>query len=484
MEQQAAATQDKTQIQTQASSAQQPQAQAQKPKTVLSEIKLQILLLEKAVSSKDIKAIQKVSIFVKKFRNTVKSHHLAKLFNTFFPNVAVQQGNDFDANFTEDLGLSAQVVSKLTKIIEVNVFIQCLYLIWLFQQKQSEAYEQVNVLGKQLLQQVQQNNKRYLDTLLGVIYEYLSKSHEKLGKLNQIRDVLFEGYRNACQNRDENGQAILINLILRNFIHYNQYEQSYNFLKKTEFPEHAFGNQQARFLYYTGLIHAIRGEYQEAYKNLTQASHKAPDNTAFGFKVQAIKVIALVELLLGNVPNRDTFTSPEYQQALYPYYRIVSTVIKGNLGEFQQEVARSENILRRDKLYNLIQRLPQIVIKAGLRRINLSYSRISLNDIHEKLNLPSQCNAEQVVAKAIRDGTLAAVIDHENQIVITKETNDLYGTKAPQEAYGERINNCLGLYNQAVKALQYQNPEYDYGEKQADDELTTDELLSLAELDF
>lgn len=35
------------------------------------------------------------------------------------------------------------------------------------------------------------------------------------------------------------------------------------------------------------------------------------------------------------------------------------------------------------------------------------------------------------MAKAIRDGTLAAVIDHENQIVITKEANDLYGTKAP-----------------------------------------------------
>lgn len=53
------------------------------------------------------------------------------------------------------------------------------------------------------------------------------------------------------------------------------------------------------------------------------------------------------------------------------------------------------------------------MIKAGLRRINLSYSRISLADVGEKLKLPPGSNAEQIVAKAIRDGTLNATIDHE-----------------------------------------------------------------------
>jgi hypothetical protein len=37
-----------------------------------------------------------------------------------------------------------------------------------------------------------------------------------------------------------------------------------------------------------------------------------------------------------------------------------------------------------------------------------------LSDIKEKLNLPSNSNEELIVAKAIRDGTLNAAIDHEN----------------------------------------------------------------------
>jgi len=39
------------------------------------------------------------------------------------------------------------------------------------------------------------------------------------------------------------------------------------------------------------------------------------------------------------------------------------------------------------------------VIKTGLRRINTSYSRISLEDICKKLNLESVEDAEFIVAK-------------------------------------------------------------------------------------
>jgi 26S proteasome regulatory subunit N3 len=60
------------------------------------------------------------------------------------------------------------------------------------------------------------------------------------------------------------------------------------------------------------------------------------------------------------------------------------------------------------------------VIKTGLRRVNQAYSRITLADIKEKLNLPESTNEEFIVAKAIRDGTLNAVIDHENQFIVTK----------------------------------------------------------------
>jgi 26S proteasome regulatory subunit N3 len=84
-------------------------------------------------------------------------------------------------------------------------------------------------------------------------------------------------------------------------------------------------------------------------------------------------------------------------------------------------VAKYAKFYIKDKLYTLILRLHQMVIKAGLRKINLSYSRISFVDISTKLNLPKNTDVEFIVAKGIRDGVLNAKIDHESQIVVIKE---------------------------------------------------------------
>lgn len=69
----------------------------------------------------------------------------------------------------------------------------------------------------------------------------------------------------------------------------------------------------------------------------------------------------------------------------------------------------------------------QIVIKIGLRKIYLSYSKISLRDIGIKLNIPSE-DVEFVVAKALRDGVLNGEIDHENQILKVEGDRNLYVT--------------------------------------------------------
>ena len=52
-----------------------------------------------------------------------------------------------------------------------------------------------------------------------------------------------------------------------------------------------------------------------------------------------------------------------------------------------------------ERTYTLIVRLRHNVIKTGIRMISLSYSRISLEDIAEKLKLDSAIDAEYIVAK-------------------------------------------------------------------------------------
>ena len=55
-----------------------------------------------------------------------------------------------------------------------------------------------------------------------------------------------------------------------------------------------------------------------------------------------------------------------------------------------------------DRTQNVIVRLRHNVIRTGLRRINLAYSRIGLANVAAKLGLPDAGDVECIVAKAIK----------------------------------------------------------------------------------
>lgn len=95
--------------------------------------------------------------------------------------------------------------------------------------------------------------------------------------------VLHARLRTATLRHDEEGQAVLLNLLLRNYLHYNLFDQADKFIAKSKFPETASNNEGARYLYYTGRIKAIQLEYSEAYTCLLQAIRKAPQDSAVGF---------------------------------------------------------------------------------------------------------------------------------------------------------------------------------------------------------
>ena len=63
--------------------------------------------------------------------------------------------------------------------------------------------------------------------------------------------------------------------------------------------------------------------------------------------------------------------------------------------------------------------------------------------------------AEYVIVKAIRDGVIDARVDHENAIMISNEAVDLYATNEPQAQLVQRIDFCLQLHNDSVKAMRY-----------------------------
>ena len=146
--------------------------------------------------------------------------------------------------------------------------------------------------------------------------------------------------------------------------------------------------------------------------------------------------------------------------ALAPYFQLTQAVRLGNLQRFQNVLDTYRKKFQDDHTLMLIVRLRHNVIKTGLRTISLSYSKIPLEDVASKLCLGSREDAEFIVAKAIRDGVIEAVIDHEAGYMQSKDTVDVYCTREPQSVYHQRIAFCLDIHNQSVKAMRYPPKSY------------------------
>ncbi|RLN60405.1 hypothetical protein BBJ28_00011187, partial [Nothophytophthora sp. Chile5] len=353
---------------------------------------------------------------------------------------------------------SVAVVLPVVDLIEVEVYLFLYVLAALMKYKlTAEALDTVD----KVLVRCQQFNRRTLDPFQAKVFSYYSSIHEQFGHdLSAIRNTLLAAHRTSCLRYDEIGQATLVNLLLRNYLQENLYEQGYKFVSKTTFPETVSNNQFVRYLYYVGKIQAVQLEYTESYTKLMQSIRKAPANTAFGFRRTVYKLAIIVQLLMGEVPERNVFNQDELRKALAPYLQLTNAVRVGNLEEFNMVLTQHAAVFKADHTYTLILRLRHNVIKTGLRKISTSYSRILFTDICAKLALEDAQNAEFVCAKAIRDGVIDALIDHENGWLQLKETVNVYTTNDPQTAFQKRITFCLDVHNEAVKAMRYPPDAY------------------------
>merc|ERR1719277_975766 len=337
---------------------------------------------------------------------------------------------------------------------EMEAFSVLLLLVLLTDKKEKDKALEV---ASTLVPWLKTFNRRTLDVFSAKAYFYLSLAYERAGRLSELRPELLAAYRTACLRHDAMGQATLLNLLLRNYLAFNLYEQALKLVQKTSFPESRPNAQYARYLFYIGQIKAVQLEYSDSHSKLMQAIRKAPQapTVALGFKLSATKLAIIVELLMGGIPERSMFMQQELKEQLRPYYAITQAVRTGDLNAFKEETQRHETLFRKDKTLTLINRLRYNVIKTGLRDINLSYSRISLQDICTKLGLESPQDAAGVVAKAVVDGVIDATIDYDQQFVKSQARYNLYTSVEPQRALHKRIAFCLQMHNDAVKAMAY-----------------------------
>lgn len=344
---------------------------------------------------------------------------------------------------------------------EIDIFIGVIVQTFLYDTK---AHKKGLEFSTQLTEKVHSLNRRTLDVLSARVYFYYSMFCEQLEPLPpsasspvvSIRPTLLAALRTAVLRKDIETQSAVIVLLLRNYLSTSHVKQADLLLSHTKFPETASNNQVARYFYYLGRIRAIQLRYTEAKSHLTTATRKAPSTpNAAGFSQTATKILLVVELLMGDIPERALFRTASLERPLAPYLSLVQAVRVGNVEEFENVIKQHAEQYRHDGTYTLVLRLRQNVIKTGIRMISLSYSRISLREICLRLHLDGEESAEYIVAKAIRDGVIEASLDREKGFMRSKEVGDVYATREPGEAFHDRIRACLSLHDESVKAMRF-----------------------------
>ncbi|KAL7118516.1 hypothetical protein ACP275_02G006700 [Erythranthe tilingii] len=374
--------------------------------------------------------------------------------------VPKEDGHDMDV----DSATSGTPAPTKHSLPELEIFCYLVVLIFLIDQKR---YSEAKACSSASIARLRNLNRRTVDVLASRLYFYYSLSYEMTGDLAEIRGNLLALHRTATLRHDELGQETLLNLLLRNYLHYNLYDQAEKLRSKAPRFE-AHSNQQfCRYLFYLGKIRTIQLEYTDAKDSLLQAARKAPIS-ALGFRVQCNKWAVIVRLLLGEIPERTVFMQKGMEKALRPYFELTNAVRIGDLELFKSVAEKFASTFSSDGTKNLIVRLRHNVIRTGLRNISISYSKISLVDVAKKLRLDSPnpiADAESIVSKAIRDGAIDATLDHANGWMVSKETGDIYSTNEPQIAFNSRIAFCLNMHNEAVRALRF--PPNSHKEKES-----------------
>ena len=364
------------------------------------------------------------------------------IFDHYLPDLAAKLNlprydpDMMQINFEEKLHCTKERAQSLAKNVEAKCFLYILIIMKLIDEKQIKMAKEFVDFARE---KIDLENSRTLDHFFAKIYFYSGFIYERLGQLNEFVPKFLDAYRSACHRNDEQTQGTVINYVLRSYIKDQHYTQAANLIEICSLPQNVSPNQQARNLYYEAKIKAIQMKYPEAQTHVLQAIRKASEYVGKGFRVQAIKLRIIITLLMGEIPDRNLFSEPDSKNDLYPYFIIVQKVRDGNLEEFLKVCKTYEDLFKRNDNYNLLIRLRHNVIKFGLRKINASYSRISLSDVMKKLGLESVKDTEGIVTKAIRDKVIDADIDREAGELRTREVSDVYSSSQPQVQLDKRI---------------------------------------------
>jgi len=325
---------------------------------LLSELKKHNTLLERAVDTADTRPVSRVlrslgntrrkltAPLLRDYIATITagdSEDQVKLKNSLTSQLSSFPEKESDPNAMDISEPSKDATPKeapksFRLIPEIDIYARLLVVIFLIDNnKHEEALEAANTLLEKFNEKqtggprsLDQFNLRTLNPLSVKVFFYFYRAHELLHKEEEIRAKLLALHRTATLRHNDEGSVTLLNLLLRNYLTFNLYEQADKLISKVQFKEEAASNNEfARYLYYQGRIKSIQLDYADAYASLLGAMRKAPQHSARGFRLAVTKLACIVQCLIGEIPERSLFRQPGLKKGLAPYLELVKAVRVG-----------------------------------------------------------------------------------------------------------------------------------------------------------
>ena len=425
---------------------------------ILQSLKRNILLLKDAELDMNVNYVMRVLLFTSDIRKNIT---LEDLCNTIHESISDQSpckslylnaiqsvlNNDGKSENKSEEEKSCVGVEIYLGTLLCNVLLRCQYL--------EASYS----LCTSMIDLYKTVHSTIADILLSRTLSFFNILCERMNRLKAVRDFVLSLYRNACLHNNTMEQAVLYNMILCIYIHNREYESASIFLNRSIFPVSASDKQYTRYLYYKGLVECIQLEYSNSLSSLQKAL-RALDSTSFhGIQSKIHKIYILVQLLMGDIPDRHLFnnyihmsTNP-YSNSMIPYYYLTQIVRIGDIQGFNKHIDAYKSLFLHDGTYFLILRLRSSVLRLALRQIYLSYSRISIQEIAQRLSVEPE-EAEFICTRAIRDQVIHATINHEQGYLTSKDMITNTVTEMPRKKFQERIKSLLEIKHEVLKSKQ------------------------------
>ncbi|WUR04434.1 proteasome subunit RPN3 (RPN3) [Vairimorpha necatrix] len=294
---------------------------------------------------------------------------------------------------TKDYDLFSRKYSEIFKKLDTETFqylvslrggdlcllLRTLEIVLLFKKKlflEVVSYVENNIKGLLL------GKYRSYDILISKILRMYYLSRKELGINN---DICFNLLVPNKELGNEESVSVITNCLLDYLVSNKIYRRIENFIVPSELSKYNF---------YNGVIELVEGNYEKAFFLLDSPNNKG---------------IRAVYLILASLLQSKFNIPVEYDKKIKIYFDLIRIVKEADLPGYMKFIEDHKDDLIKDNTFFIILRLSRNVIQEKIRCISLVYSKISYEDMSQRLNIDKE-DLEYILLKSINSGLISGEV--------------------------------------------------------------------------